>query len=100
MTPEGRVKAKLKRELAMREYTMYWPVPSGFGKQMVDCLAWRKQSDSPAVTECLAIECKREGETKPTPRQASIMYALRRAGVRTFVVSMRDGELVWLEQKD
>jgi hypothetical protein len=96
MTPEGRVKAKVK--LALRDWFQYWPVPSGFGKQMVDCIAITKMT--PPVSLVYAIECKREGVTKPTPRQAAIMREMRKAGVKTYVVTMRNGELVWLEQKD
>lgn len=93
LTPEGKVKAKLKRELTACGAFNYWPVPSGYGQQMVDCIAVWKSCP-------YFIECKREGETKPTPRQAAIMRAIRKAGALTYVVSMKDGELLWLEQKD
>lgn len=95
MTPERRVKAKLKRFFDWREvpYFAYWPVPSGYGKQMVDCLYFFDG-------RVWAFECKREGETKPTKRQAAIMRELRKAGVPTWIVTMENGELVWLEQKD
>ena len=97
MTPEGRVKAKLKKWMASAKWYAYWPVPVGFGKQMVDCLAWTTdgQRNYP-----FAIEVKKEGVDKPTPRQAAIMREMRKAGVITYVVTMRDGQLVWLEQKD
>lgn len=93
MTPEGRVKAALKRDLASRRYYQYWPVPVGYGAQSVDCLVC-------VNGKFLAIEVKREGVTKPTPRQAATMREMRKSGAVTYVVTMRDGELVWLEQND
>jgi len=93
VTPEGRVKAKLKRWLTAEQFYQFWPVLTGYGTQMVDCLAWRAGT-------CFAIECKREGVEEPTPRQGAIMRAMRKVGVKTYLVTMRDGELVWLEQKD
>ena len=94
MTPEGRVKAKLKWWLKAAPWS-FWPVQTGYGAATVDCftaVAGRGQ--------LVAIECKREGVTKPTPRQSLEMQKIRRAGGLTFVVTMKDGELVWLEQKD
>jgi hypothetical protein len=91
MTPEGRVKAKLKRWLNQNNVWNWWPVPSGYGEQMVDCVSyWNNQM--------VLIECKREGVTKPTPRQAAIMKNARKHGILTYLVTMDvKGELVWLE---
>jgi hypothetical protein len=97
MTPEGRVKAKLKKQLTDYGCFQFWPVQTGRGMPMVDCLAWRVNAESHSS---YAIEVKREGITKPTPRQAAIMREMRKVAVRTYVVTERNGELVWLEQKD
>ena len=94
MTPEGRVKAKLKKDLAERHYYQYWPVPSGYGAVAVDCLVC-------VDGNFIAIECKREGIRKPTSRQATTMRAMRKAGAHTYVVTLDDdGKLLWLEQTD
>lgn len=103
MTPEGRVKAKLKKFLAGANLYVYWPVPAGYGATTVDCLIWGKfkNADYPEGRfESWAVECKREGVEEPTPRQATVMRQMRKHGVKTYVVTMADGELVWLEQKD
>ena len=93
MTPEGRVKAKLKRHLAEHGYYQYWPVPMGRGSITVDCIACDQG-------HFVGIECKREGVTKPTPHQAAVMRQMRQAGATTYLVTIKDGELEWLEQKE
>jgi len=101
MTPEGRVKAQLKKFLDRCNCYHYWPTDFGYGKRMVDCLAfWRLQHVPDVCTVC-AIECKRAGITKPTKRQALIMRELRRYGMRTFLVTLNANDhLLWFEQKD
>lgn len=94
MTPEGRVKKWLKKYLADEGYYQFWPVQTGYGQATVDCLAWHKNNGS------LALECKREGLTKPTPRQTAVMREMRKAGVRTFIVTFIESEPRWLEQLD
>lgn len=90
MTPEGRTKALVKKQLAAYGIYQYWPVPVGYGKQTVDCIAcWNGRFT--------AIECKREGIEEPTPRQAAVMKEMRKAGAITYLVTMRDGELKWIE---
>ena len=79
MTPEGRVKAAVKRELD--RYPAHYremPVPGGYGKSGLD------------FTVCffgrfLAIETKAEGK-RPTERQHQRMREIERAGGVTCVV--------------
>jgi hypothetical protein len=89
MTPEGRVKAALKKELARLNVYQFWPVQTGYGAATVDCLTcW--------AGKFIAIECKREGVEKPTPRQAAIMKEMRRFGALTYLVTLHEGELKWI----
>lgn len=73
MTPEGRVKAAVKRILDdYVEHYREMPVPGGYGKSGLD------------FTVCffgrfLSIETKAPGET-PTPRQENTMRDIVRAG--------------------
>ena len=60
-TPEGIEKAKVKAFLASIKAYAYWPVPSGYGKQGVDCYACIRG-------RFWAIEVKAPGGL-PTPRQ-------------------------------
>jgi hypothetical protein len=92
MTPEGRVKAKLKKYLAVRDY-QFWPVQTGYGAATVDCLAC-------VEGKFLAFECKASGK-KLTPRQLTTMQAIRKSGGSTWLVTMDiEGEIVWQEIKD
>jgi penicillin-binding protein-related factor A (putative recombinase) len=89
VTPEGRTKKLLKAYLAGFATYQFWAVQTGYGAVTVDCIAcWDG--------EFLAFECKREGIEKPTPRQAAIMAQMRKAGARTFLVTMREGKLKWI----
>ena len=92
MTPEGRVKAKLKKWLAKSGVYGFWPVQSGYGEATLDCLMCD-------MGKFYGIECKREGIRKPTPRQAAVMARIRAAGGVTYLVTMKDGELEWIEIK-
>ena len=92
MTPESRVKAKLKKWLDFNSYYHFWPVQMGMGAATVDCLAC-------IADRFWAIECKREGIRKPTSRQAAVMARIRAAGGVTYLVTMKDGELEWIEIK-
>ncbi|HTE41979.1 MAG TPA: hypothetical protein VK629_14230 [Steroidobacteraceae bacterium] len=95
MTPEGKVKAKLKKSLSTwPELYQYWPVPGGFGATTVDVLiCWRGS--------WVAIECKRAGVREPTPQQAAVMKQMRAAGAKTWLVTANaKGDLVWIEQVD
>jgi hypothetical protein len=92
-TPEARVKAKLKAFMTANGYYAFWAVPTGYGQTTVDCLACMPWG------EFIGIECKREGIRKPTPRQAAVMARIRAAGGVTYLVTMKDGELEWIEIK-
>ena len=94
MTPEGRVKACLKRRLNAQGWYTFWPVQTGYGEATVDCLACHG-----SYGKFIGIECKREGIRKPTPRQAAVMARIRAAGGVTYLVTMKDGELEWIEIK-
>lgn len=63
MTPEGKVKAKVKRILKKygKEIYQFWPVQTGYGASTLDVLCCVKG-------KFLAIETKAEGK-KPTQRQ-------------------------------
>ena len=96
MTPEGRTKKLVKEYLARKGAFQFWPVPVGYGKQTVDCLSCWKGWNGQLV----AIECKREGLDKPTPRQAAVMKEMRKAGARTWLVTLEEGSLKWIALKD
>jgi hypothetical protein len=89
MTPEGRVKEKLKKFLGGYQF---WPVQTGYGQTTLDLLVCQNG-------RFYGIECKREGIRKPTPRQAAVMARIRAAGGVTYLVTMKDGELQWIEIK-
>lgn len=79
MTPEGKVKKKVKDLLAKFPHVyVRWPVPSGFGKDELDAYG------------CIdglyfAIETKREGE-KLTDRQTKTANEVLAAGGAVFVI--------------
>jgi hypothetical protein len=97
MTPEGKIKRKVKQLLDNYEGRVYveWPVPHGYGSPSLD--AWGAIHGTP-----FAIETKRPGG-KPTPRQETTMEKMNVGGITTFVVSC-DAELMvfarWLEVID
>lgn len=80
-TPEGQVKAKLRRVLS--DYTegmyTYWPVPSGFGKTSLDVLGCYRG-------RFFSVETKADGK-KPTLRQTGELQAIGAAMGKTFVMS-------------
>ena len=93
MTPEGKVKANVKKVLAkyseLRYIYRHWPVPSGYGKSTLDCLG--------AISgRAFAIETKAPGE-KPTPLQLGYIDDMQRAGMKVFVIDGDTSELEdWL----
>lgn len=94
MTPESKVKKKLKTYLNKFDTYQYWPVPGGFGATSVDVLVcWHGR--------WIGIECKRAGVCEPTPQQAAVMKQMRAAGAITWLVTMdaKTGELVWIRQE-
>lgn len=93
MTPEGKVKAAVKKLLARKEQWGYiwtdWPVPSGFGKSTLDCMGCYHSL-------CFAVETKAPGK-KPTPRQLATIDEMQRAGVAVFVIDGSPASLLELE---
>lgn len=95
MTPEGKVKDKLKKFLASQgDCYQFWPVQGGFGASTVDCLACRRG-------RWIGIECKKAGVTKPTPRQGEVLRQMRAAGAITWLVTADKDtdELIWIRQE-
>jgi hypothetical protein len=101
MTPEGKVKAKVKKILKKYPHWGDWPVPSGYGKGTLDyigCIAGR----------FFAVEVKAEGN-KPTALQDRTITEMRWHGAEVFVIAgVNDLELVnldhwlcalWMEDK-
>jgi hypothetical protein len=84
VTPEGRVKAAIKRVLDKHKgLYVFMPVPSGFGKSSLDyviCCHGR----------FLAIEAKAPGK-KPTPRQKMIIGQIERADGKVLVIDGKQG---------
>jgi hypothetical protein len=80
MTPEGKVKAKVKKLFATYGDDIYqfWPVQTGMGAATLDCLAC-------AASDFFSVETKVPGK-KLTPRQEATKERMERAGIRVFVV--------------
>jgi hypothetical protein len=91
MTPEGRVKSKVRELLAKYQpnYTV-WPVQAGYGRATLDCLGCYRG-------RFFGIETKAPGK-EPTPRQAIDLAAIVASGGKTFVIDGDVGELKqWLD---
>jgi hypothetical protein len=80
MTPEGKIKNKIKTLLDSYGSKLYYymPVPIGYGKRTLDYLGC-------AHGEFFAIEAKRPG-AKPTPLQSGTIVDILNAGGAPFVV--------------
>lgn len=91
MTPEGRVKAKVKRIL--KEYTpnpySFWPVQTGMGASTLDCLICIKG-------KFVAIETKAKGKWL-TERQKIVAGQITTAGGIVIVVTP-ETDFEWLVQ--
>ena len=83
MTPEGRVKSRVRKLLARYQgmYT-YWPVPTGFGRAAIDVFGCYRG-------RFFAIEVK-AGNKKPTLRQTQELSNVERAMGETFVIASED----------
>ncbi len=79
-TPEGEVKAKLKKWLAERGAYQFWPVQGALGKRGVDCYAC-------VAGDFLALECKAYGE-KPTKLQRKLLRDVVKAQGTAIIVSV------------
>ena len=86
MTPEGRVKAKVKRVLGKPGIYHHMPVQNGMGKPSLDFIGC-------AYGNFFAIETKAPGK-KPTERQEITIAEIRAAGGKVFVI---DGDTTELE---
>lgn len=80
-TPEGRVKARLKKRLKEAfgdALYQFWPVQTGMGAATLDCLLAYNG-------KFYAIETKAPGK-KMTPRQEQCRDEMTRAGITVFCV--------------
>lgn len=95
ITPEGRVKKAIKSVLDPLEPDLwqYWPVPSGYGKQALDCLLCYHG-------QFAAIEAKAPRGTM-TAMQELVRDEIEKAGGVVFEIDGPEGleQLkAWLEQ--
>ena len=88
MTPEGQVKAKIKRLLSSFRPRLYYhmPVQNGMGSPTLDF-------NGVVASRRFDIEAKAPGQ-KPTSRQSMTIEDLEAAGSRVFVI---DGDTTELE---
>lgn len=84
MTPEGEVKAKVKKVLAKygEELDAFWPVQNGMGTPALDCIVCYRGHH-------IEIETKKPGGLM-TPRQLITADKKRKAGAKIFVI---DGDI-------
>jgi hypothetical protein len=84
MTPEGKIKARIKKLLDGYDRVFYFmPVPSGYGMTTIDYFVCM---DGIFV----GIEAKAPGK-KPTARQEGTLADIRAAGGSTFVIDDEQG---------
>lgn len=98
MTPEGRVKQKVKDIIKAYKPHVYahWPVLNGMGAPTLDCIGC-------VNGEYFAVETKAEGK-KLTPRQEATVMELHKAGGRVFIITGVDDEVLryfdaWLHKR-
>ena len=77
-TPEGKVKAEVKRLLKKYDCYQFWPVQSGYGAPTLDCLGCHNGF-------FFGIETKAPGK-RPTPRQKLTMEDMEAAHGMVFVI--------------
>jgi hypothetical protein len=82
MTPEGAIKACVKKFLKGYAVYQWWPVPSGYGISGLDCLVFHNG-------QCMWIETKAPGE-KPTPRQKQFAGIMKGNNVLVVVIDTTD----------
>lgn len=87
MTPEGRIKAKVKRLLHKYGAHYFMPVQTGYGRKHLDFICCH-------VGRYFAIETKAPGK-KPTGLQVACIREIESAGGAAFVI---DGDTTELEQ--
>src|SRR5262245_14079351 len=95
-TPEGRVKAKLRRLLsAYANVYTYWPVPTGFGTTTLDVLGCYRG-------RFFNVETK-AAKKQPTLKQAEAIRNIELAMGRSFTISGEDSPVFddlrrWLDE--
>ena len=77
-TPEGRVKARVKKMLKSYDTYQHWPVQTGYGAACLDCHGCHNGM-------YFAIETKAPGK-HPTPRQEATMADVNAARGAVFVI--------------
>jgi len=77
-TPEGKVKAKVKRILKKYDCYQFWPVQTGYGAPTLDCIAC-------ANGHFIGIETKAPGK-HPTPRQQLTIDDMKSAAATVMVI--------------
>jgi hypothetical protein len=77
-TPEAIEKQKVRKYLDRIGAYSYWPVPSGYGRQGVDCYVCAPMGFF------LAIEVKATEKEKPTARQMQTLEQVWKAGGLTY----------------
>ena len=88
MTPEGKVKVKVKNLLNAYGAYHFWPVQTGMGARTLDCLASHNG-------RAFAIETKAPGK-KMTEQQRAIADRMEYSRCKVFEISSPD-ELLELE---
>lgn len=93
MTPEGKVKAKVKNLLFAYNVYYHMPVQNGMGAPSLDFICCAKG-------HYFAVETK-AGDKQPTPRQQDTMHKIQRAGGKCFLVNEKEGMYAleeWLQE--
>jgi hypothetical protein len=83
MTPEGKVKAKVKKLLEEFDCWNFWPVQTGYGRRTVDALCLYKGM-------FFVIETKAPGE-EPTENQWKELKAVNACGGAWFIIDGDEG---------
>ena len=96
MTPEGKVKSRVKSVLTKRGAWWYCPVSNGMGAPSLDFLCAIKGN-------MFGIETKAPGR-KPTPRQRLTMRSMMDKDIPCFVIDgtedMNQQETLWPPEED
>jgi hypothetical protein len=85
VTPEGRVKKKVKALLTENKAYQFWPVQTGFGAPTLDCIGCHEG-------EYYAVETKAPGQHM-TPRQELSKRDMEAAQGVVFVIGETQDEL-------
>lgn len=83
MTPEGRVKEKVRKVLKAHSAYYHQPVMNGMGAPSLDFICCHQG-------RYFGIETK-AGKGKPTPRQETTMNQIRSAGGLAFLINEHEG---------